>query len=90
MPGGAPAAGRAEVPAVGAAAEAEEAQLEPSLAGDAVGGTSKEDMSESETKDVVGAGEIEEPEDLFASSSEDHGGDGGAKGKDNTPANMAD
>ena len=59
-------------------------QPEPSLAGDAVCGTSGEDSSELETKGKVGAGE--EQEDLFRSGSEDHGGDQGAEGKDNAPA----
>ena len=44
---------------------AEEAQLEPSLAGDAAGGAS--DSSDSGTKDKAGAREVEEEEDLFAS-----------------------
>ena len=73
---------------VGAAAEAEEAQPEPSLVGDAAGSASGEDSSKSETKGEVVVGEIEEPEDLFVLGSEDHGGDGGTKGKDNAPANM--
>ena len=90
MPAGAPAAGRAEVPAVRAAAEAKEAQPEPSLAGDAASGTSEEGIAESETEGKVGAGEIEELQDLFVSGSEDHGADGGAKGEDDVPADTAD
>ena len=82
--------GRMEVPAVGAAGEGKEAQPEPSLVGDAASGASREDSSGSETEGEVGAGEIEEEEDLFASGSEDHGGDAGTKGKDDAPANMAD
>ena len=71
-------------------AAAEEVQPEPSLAGDASGGASREDLPELETKDKVGAGEIEEQEDLFALGSKDRGGDGGAKGKADVPANTAD
>ena len=58
-------------------------QPEPSLAGDAASGTSGEDSSESETKGNVGA--AEEQEDLFASSSKNHGGDEGAEGRDDIP-----
>ena len=58
-----------EVPAADAAAE--EAQPEPSLAGDAAGGASN--SSDSGTEGKAGAGEVEEEEDLFASSM-----DGGA------------
>ena len=60
MPAGAPVVGRMEVPVVGAVAEVEEGQLEPSLVGDTVGSTSREDSSESETQGEVGDGEIEE------------------------------
>ena len=67
----------AEVPAVDAVAE--EAQLEPSLAGDAAGGTSN--SSDSGTKDKAGAGEVEEEEDLFASGMEE--------GADNTTDDAA-
>ena len=63
----------AEVPAADAAAE--EAQPEPSLAGDVAGGTS--DSSDSGTKDEAGAGEVEEEEDLFASGM-DEGADDAA------------
>ena len=79
---------RAGAPAVGPAAK--EAQPGPSLAGDAASNTSGEDMSESESKGKVGASKIEELEDLFPSGSKDHGGDGGARGKDDVPDDMAD
>ena len=55
-----PVVGAAEVPAVGTAAEAKEAQLEPSLADDATGSASDEDSSELEAKGEVQAGKIEE------------------------------
>ena len=58
---------------VGAAAK--EAQPEPSLAGDTAGGTSE--SSDSGTEDEAGAGEVEEEEDLFASST-DEGADNAA------------
>ena len=87
---GAPAAGWTGVPAVGAMAKAEEAQPEPAIADDAAGGASNKDTSELETKDKVGAGEIEEREDLFASGSEDNGGGAGAEGAGDAPANMAE
>ena len=45
-------------------AGAEEAQPEPSLAGDAAGGASE--SSDLGTKDEAGASEVEEEEDLFA------------------------
>ena len=67
----------AEAPGAGAAAK--EAQLEPLLAGDAAGGTSK--SSESETGDKAGAGEVEEEEDLFASGT-DEGTDNAADDAD--------
>ena len=57
----------AEVPAAGAAVE--EAQPEPSLAGDAAGGAS--DSSDSGTEGEAGAGEVEEEEDLFASGTDE-------------------
>ena len=63
----------AEVPAADAAAE--EVQPEPSLAGDAAGGASN--SSDSGTEDDAGAGEVEEEEDLFASSM-DEGADDAA------------
>ena len=47
-------------------------------------------MFKSETKGEVGAGKIEELEDLFASGSEDHGGNRGAEGKGDALADMAD
>ena len=75
---------------MGVVAEAEKAQPEPSLAGDAANSTSREDTSESETEGKVGTGEIEEQEDLFESGSKDHGGDEGSWGKDDAPADMAD
>ena len=56
----------AEVPATDA--EAEEAQPEPSLAGDVAGGASN--SSDSGTEDEAGAGEVEEEEDLFDSGSD--------------------
>ena len=56
-------------------AAAEEAQPEPSLAGDAAGGAS--DSSDSGTKDKAGAREVEEEEALFASST-DEGADDAA------------
>ena len=56
-------------------AAAEEAQPEPSLAGDAAGSASE--SSDSGTGDKAGAGEVEEEEDLFASGS-DEGADGAA------------
>ena len=86
----APAVGAAaEAPVVGVAAKAKEVQPEPSLASDAAGGTSDKDASESETEDKAGAGEVEdEEEDLFVSSTEDDGGDEGAEGAKDTPADM--
>ena len=68
------AMGVAKVPEVDTAAE--EAQPEPSLAGDAAGGAS--DSSDSGTEDKAGAGEVEEEEDLFASGTDE--GDGDAMG----------
>ena len=67
----------AEAPAAGAVAK--EAQLEPSLAGDAAGGASQ--TSELETEDKAGAREVEEEEDLFASGTDE--------GADNTPDGTA-
>ena len=55
------------MPAADAAAE--EAQPEPSLAGDAAGGSSN--SSDSGTEDKAGAGEVEEEEDLFASGTDE-------------------
>ena len=57
----------AEEPAAEVAAE--EAQPEPSLAGDVAGGAS--DTSELETEDEAGAREVEEEEDLFASGTDE-------------------
>ena len=57
----------AEVPAADAAAE--EAQPEPSFAGDEAGGVSN--SSDSGTEDEAGAGEVEEEEDLFASGTDE-------------------
>ena len=74
---------------MGAVAKAEGAQWEPSLAGDAAAGASDEDESELETKGELGASEIEEPEDPFASGSEDDGGGRGTQGKGAAPADMA-
>ena len=65
--------GAAKVPAVEAAAE--EAQPEPSLAGDAAGSASE--SSDSGTEDEASAGEVKEEEDLFASGS-DEGANGAA------------
>ena len=84
---GAPTVEQAAVPVVGVAAK--EVQPEPSLVGDVAGGASGEDTSESETKGKVGAGKIEELEDLFVSGSEDHGGDGGAGAKEDKPVDTA-
>ena len=67
----------AEVPAAEAAAK--ELQPEPSLAGDAAGGTSK--SSDSGTEDKAGARAVEEEEDLFASGTDE--------GADNATDNAA-
>ena len=61
----------AEVPVADAAAE--DAQPEPSLAGNAAGGAS--DSSDSGTEDKAGAGEVEEEEDLFASGTDEGAND---------------
>ena len=67
-PGTKAAAGAmAEVPAVAAAAE--EAQPEPSFAGDAAGGASE--SLDSGTEDEAGAREVEEEEDLFTSGTDE-------------------
>ena len=86
----APVKGAVAVPAAVAAAAAEEAQPEPSLAGDAAGGASDDDMSESETKDEVGAGKIEEQEDLFMSGNEDNKDDEGTGGVNDTPSDTTE
>ena len=52
-----------------AEAAAEEMQPEPSLAGNAAGGTSY--SSDLGTEDKAGAGEVEEEEDLFASGTDE-------------------
>ena len=86
MPARAPVAELAAAPAAGVAAE--EAQPEPSLTGDAAGSASEEEMPKSETKDEADRGEIEELQDLFASScedGEDPGGDGGARARMTCP-----
>ena len=82
----APVEGAVEVPAAGVAAVAKEAQPEPSLMGDAAGGTS--DTSELETEDEAGVGEVKEEEDLFASGTDEDRG-AGNKGADDAPANTA-
>lgn len=82
--------GWTEAPAEGAAAEAKEAQPEPSFAGDVAGSASDKDASELETKDEAGAGEVEEEEDLFTSGTEDDGGNEGTEGAKDAPADMAE
>ena len=83
----APAEGAVAGPVAGVATAAEEVQPEPSLAGDAAGGTS--DTSESETEeDEVGGGDVEEEEDLIVSGT-DEDRDAGNKGADNAPADVA-
>ena len=74
-----PAVGEVAGPAAEAGAVAEEAQPEPSLAGDAAGGAS--DTCELETEDEAGAIEVEEEEDLFASGTDE--------GADDTPDDAA-
>ena len=77
------------MPVVGVVAKAKEAQQEPSLVGDTASGTSDKDAAELEAKGKVGASKMKEQEDLFASGSEEDGGDGGAKGEGIAPAGMA-
>ena len=79
---GVPTEAATKAPAVVAAAKApasgvadEEAQPEPLLASDVSGSASN--ISESETEDKAGAREVEEEEDLFASSTD--------KGTDDAP-----